>query len=41
MRCSIVKDNALAAGYMDTLVVDQGGHGPDFVFKDNVGYPMK
>ena len=41
MRCSIVKDNALAAGYMDTLLVDQGGHGPDFVFKDNVGYPMK
>ena len=30
-----------AAGYMDALLVDQGGHGPDFVFKDNVGCPMK
>ena len=41
MSYSVVKDNALAGGYMDKLLVDDGGHGADFVFKDNVGCPMK
>ncbi|MGN0852122.1 MAG: right-handed parallel beta-helix repeat-containing protein [Kiritimatiellia bacterium] len=38
---SVVKDNALYHGYMQDMVVDLGGHGDGYVFKDNVGCPMK
>ena len=41
MSYSVVSDNSLFRGFMDKLVIDQGEHGPDFIFKDNVGCPAK
>ena len=41
LSCSIISSNVLHQGYMDKMQVDQGGHGEDFIFKDNVGSPMK
>ena len=40
MTCSVVKDNVLWHGYMSDLLVDEGGHGADFILKDNVGTKM-
>ena len=37
---SVISSNTLDCGFMETMIVDQGGHGPDFVMKDNVGCPM-
>lgn len=39
LACSVISGNTLSEGYMDQLVVDYGGHGKDFIFKDNVGSP--
>ena len=39
MSYSVVSANALAAGYMEQMTFDEGGYGPDFIVKDNVGYP--
>ena len=33
--------NALHQGYMQEKIVDLGGHGEEFILKDNVGCPMK
>ena len=41
MQCSIVKDNAFAMGFTEKLYEDLGGHGADYIYKDNVGYPAK
>lgn len=41
MDCSVISANTLYRGYMDEMVVDLGGHGPQFVMKDNVGSAMK
>ena len=41
MAYSVVSANVLNRGFMEQMVVDLGGHGPDFVMKDNVGCPMK
>lgn len=38
---SVITSNTLHQGFMDKMLVDQGEHGPDFIFKDNVGCPMK
>lgn len=38
---SVISGNTLFEGYMDELAVDQGGHGRDFIFKDNVGCPKR
>ena len=34
---SVVKDNVLYQGAMKQVIVDQGGHGPDAVIRDNPG----
>lgn len=41
MSYSVVKDNTLYRGYMQEKIVDLGGHGEEFILKDNVGCPMK
>ncbi len=41
LSCSVVKDNAFVMGYTDQLLHDLGEHGPDFIFKDNVGSAAK
>lgn len=41
LTCCVIKDNTLFNGYMEDMVVDRGGHGPDVLVKDNVGMPMK
>ena len=38
---SIISANTLWNGYMDEMLVDQGEHGEDFIFKDNVGCAKK
>lgn len=38
---SVISGNALYRGYMQEKIVDLGGHGEEFVLKDNVGCPMK
>ena len=38
---SVVSGNALHQGYMQEKIVDLGGHGEEFILKDNVGCPMK
>ena len=38
---SVISGNALHEGYMEEKIVDLGGHGEEFVLKDNVGCPMK
>ncbi|MCR5433900.1 MAG: right-handed parallel beta-helix repeat-containing protein [Bacteroidaceae bacterium] len=37
----VISGNTLWNGYMDEMLVDQGEHGEDFIFKDNVGCPKK
>ena len=37
LSCSVISGNTLFEGYMDELAIDEGGHGRDFIFKDNVG----
>lgn len=37
----IISGNTLWNGYMEDMLVDEGGHGPDLIFKDNVGCPKK
>lgn len=41
MACSVVTSNTLAAGYMEEMILDEGGHGADFIVKDNVGTPCR
>lgn len=38
---SVIASNSLYRGYMDEMILDQGEHGPDYVFVNNVGCPMK
>ena len=38
---SVVSGNTLHKGYMQEKIVDLGGHGEEFILKDNVGCPMK
>jgi len=38
---SVISGNALYRGFMEKMIVDLGGHGPEFILKDNVGCPMK
>ncbi len=38
---TVIASNVLHRGYMDKMHVDQGEHGEGFIFKDNVGCPMK
>lgn len=38
---SVISGNALWNGYMEEMVVDLGGHGQEFIFKDNVGRTKK
>ena len=38
---SVISGNALHQGYMEEKIVDLGGHGEEFILKDNVGCPMK
>ncbi len=38
---SVISGNALYRGYMQEKIVDLGGHGEEFILKDNVGCPMK
>ena len=37
----IISGNTLWNGYMEDMLVDEGGHGPDLIFNDNVGCPKK
>lgn len=37
----VIASNSLYRGYMDEMILDQGEHGPDYVFVNNVGCPMK
>lgn len=41
LECSVISGNTLFDGYMDQLLADFGGHGRDFIFKDNVGCAKK
>ena len=41
MSHSVVASNALAAGYLEEMFVDEGGHGEQFALRDNVGYAAK
>lgn len=41
MSYSVISGNTLFNGYMDEMLVDLGGHGPEYIFKDNVGCPKK
>lgn len=41
LKCSIVKDNAFTMGYTEKLYEDLGGHGKDYIYKDNVGTKAK
>lgn len=41
MSHSVICGNTLWNGYMEDLLVDLGGHGEDFIFKDNVGCAKK
>ncbi len=34
---SVIKDNVMFNGALKQLVLDQGGHGPEVIIKDNVG----
>jgi hypothetical protein len=38
---SVISSNTLFQGYMKEMAVDLGEHGPDYVFANNVGCPMK
>lgn len=38
---TVISSNTLWNGYMEDLLVDLGGHGKDFIFKDNVGCAKK
>ena len=38
---SVISANTLFHGYMNDMAVDLGGHGPDYLFVNNVGCPMK
>ncbi len=38
---SVISGNALYRGYMQDKIIDLGGHGEEFILKDNVGCPMK
>lgn len=38
---SVITGNALWNGYMEDMLVDLGGHGEDFIFRDNVGCAKK
>ncbi len=38
---SVIANNTLYRGYMNDLSADLGEHGPEFVFANNVGCPMK
>jgi len=38
---SVIASNTLFRGYMNDLAADLGGHGPDYVFANNVGCPMR
>ncbi len=38
---SVVANNTLYRGFMNELSADLGEHGPEFVFANNVGCPMK
>ena len=37
---SVVSANTLHDGFMKQMILDLGGHGKDFILKDNVGRPM-
>ncbi len=37
----VISGNTLFNGFMDTMLVDLGNHGPDVILRDNVGCPMK
>ena len=37
---SVVSGNTLHSGYLKEKILDLGGHGKEFVLKDNVGCPM-
>lgn len=37
----VIAGNTLHAGYMEDKILDLGGHGEEFILKDNVGCPMK
>ena len=37
----IISGNTLWNGYMEDMLVDEGGHGPELIIKDNVGCPKK
>lgn len=39
MSYSIISANTLSSGYTEQMILDEGGHGPDFIVKDNVGMP--
>ena len=41
MSHSVITCNTLWNGYMDEMLVDQGGHGDGFIMKDNVGCQKK
>jgi Right handed beta helix region/Pectate lyase superfamily protein len=38
---SVIASNTFFRGYMDTMVVDLGEHGDEYIFTNNVGCPMK
>ena len=38
---SVISSNTLFHGYMEEMAADQGEHGADYVFINNVGCPMK
>ena len=37
----VISGNTLWNGYMEDMLVDEGGHGPELIIKDNVGCPKK
>lgn len=37
MSYSVISCNTLFKGFMDTMLIDLGNHGPDFILRDNVG----
>jgi len=41
MSHSVITGNTLWNGYMDTMIIDEGEHGEDFIMKDNVGCAKK
>ncbi|HOW64391.1 MAG TPA: right-handed parallel beta-helix repeat-containing protein [Candidatus Paceibacterota bacterium] len=38
---SVISSNTLFQGYTNEMTADLGSHGPDYVFANNVGCPMK